>query len=151
VLDVTEKRNTRDAISKSRRFPDWSIHFTGVDDDRQVQSSPLANLFASMVTESPRTRGSIRGSWRLTRQPIYLSITWNVPRCDTAPTNFLTEIETSPAFSRIFERASPRAISRADVSIFFLFSGIRDLMPRWLAGPVINVKSVSLINESRVA
>lgn len=92
-----------------------------------------------------------RGSWQVARaraRANLFCLLRETCRVATRSANFLTEIETSPAFSRIFQQVWPRVVARActDVPVYiFLVYEIRDLI---LPDSVINA-GVSLINESR--
>lgn len=111
---------------------------TNVDDDRQARSPSLTIHSRWSRARSPRASlsGVARGSWHANLSAYYVK---RVEYCDTRPRQIFWQrskrVLLSPEFFSL-----PTAISRADVPTFFLpGGGIRDLMPRRLAGLVINV------------
>lgn len=111
---------------------------------------PSSRISIKYLATRPHTRS------RLARAPTYSA--YYVKRAvATRSANFLTEIETSPAFSRIFQQVWPRALMRGCARVYFSrctkFAISCHLPPSLLLllllPPDSVINGVSLINESR--
>jgi len=124
------RRRTRSRMPPSSESIPWARSIDLSVDERD----PFASIAARESSRADLSSAT-RGDWHADLSACYMTRPRQI---------FWQRSKTNPAFSQII-RCVRGVISRADFSAptFFLPSGIRSLMPRRLAGPVINVDFIN--------